>query len=276
MPDLLTLTEVGDRRYHVFQPAESAEGRDVVFSGQLLAQMIMASDQAGGGAKEVRSIHTVFARAGTYSKPIELEVDQMQAGRTWASDTVTATQDGRLLCRGIVLLNSVDPDLVRHDPDRPPGVPGPDDLEAAPAQAFPGAEVRPVPGEPTIGGVPVAMAWHRYDQPLSSQTAGQAVLVWSTCGHIIGLALRPHRQQVQIEDAHRTLSTGVIGHTVHFTDRFDVSEWLLMVTEATKAGTGRVFGEGRVFSQDGSLVAVFHQDSMAKSVEGQIDPRRSL
>jgi acyl-CoA thioesterase len=276
LPDLLRLTEVGERRYHVFQPAESAEGRDVVFSGQLLAQMIMASDQAGGGAKDVRSIHSVFARAGTYSKPIELEVDQMQAGRTWGSDTVTATQDGRLLCRGIVLLNSVDPDLVRHDPDRPQGVPGPEDLEAAPAQAFPGAEVRPVPGEATVGGVPVAMAWHRYDQPLSSQTAGQAVLVWSTCGHIIGLALRPHRQQVRIEDAHRTLSTGVIGHTVHFTDRLDVSEWLLMVTEATKAGTGRVFGEGRVFSQDGSLVAVFHQDAMAKSVEGQIDPRRAL
>jgi acyl-CoA thioesterase II len=276
LPDLLRLTEVGERRYHVFQPAESAEGRDVVFSGQLLAQMIMASDRAGGGTKEVRSIHSVFARAGTYSQPIELEVDQMQAGRTWASDTVTATQDGRLLCRGIVLLNSVDPDLVRHDPERPQGVPGPDDLEAAPAQAFPGAEVRPVPGEPTMGGVPVAMAWHRYDQPLSSRTAGQAVLVWSTCGHLIGLALRPHREQVRIEDAHRTLSTGVIGHTVHFTDRFDVSAWLLMVTEATKAGTGRVFGEGRVFSQDGSLVAAFHQDSMAKAVEGQIDPRRSL
>jgi acyl-CoA thioesterase II len=174
------------------------------------------------------------------------------------------------------LLNSVDPDLVRHDPDQPQGVPGPGDLEAAAAQAFPGAEVRPVPGEATVGGVPAAMAWHRYDQPLSSQTAGQAVLVWSTCGHIIGLALRPHREQVRIEDAHRTISTGVIGHTVHFIDRFDVSDWLLMVTEATKAGTGRVFGEGRVFSQDGSLVAVFHQDSMAKSVEGQRDSRRSL
>jgi acyl-CoA thioesterase II len=174
------------------------------------------------------------------------------------------------------LLNTVDPDLVRHDPDRPADGPGPDDLEPAPAQAFPGAEVRPVPGEATIGGVPVAMAWHRFDQPLGSQSAGQAVLVWSTCGHIIGLALRPHREQVRIEDAHRTLSTGVIGHTVHFTDRFDVSEWLLMVTEATKTANGRVFGEGRVFSQDGSLVAVFHQDSMARSVDGQIDPRRSL
>jgi acyl-CoA thioesterase len=276
LPELLVLTDVDEHRYQVFQPAEAAEGRDVVFSGQLLGQMIMAADRADEGAKDVRSIHTVFARAGTYTKPIELEVDPMHSGRTWASDTVTATQDGRLLCRGIVLLNSVDPDLMRHDPEFPKDVPGPDELAPASAQAFPGAEVRPVPGEMMVGDVPVEMAWHRFDRPLSSPAANQAVLVWATCGNIIGLGMRPHRDHVDIGQAHRTLSTGVIGHTVHFTDRFDVSSWLLMVTEATKAATGRVFGDGRVFTPDGSLVASFHQDSMAKAVEGQLDPRRSM
>jgi acyl-CoA thioesterase II len=276
LPDLLTLTDVGERRYQVFQPAESAEGRDVVFSGQLLGQMIMASDRAAGGGKDVRSIHTVFSRAGTYTKPIELEVDSMHAGRTWASDTVTATQDGRLLCRAIILLNTVDPDLMRHDPEAPSGVPGPEELQPARAQAFPGVEVRPVPGEPRVGGAPAEMIWHRFERPLSSQAASQAVLVWATCGNIIGLAMRPHREQVHIQDAHRTLSTGVIGHTVHFTDPFDVSQWLLIVTEATSAANGRVFGGGRVFTEAGGLVAVFHQDSMAKATEAQLDPRHSM
>jgi acyl-CoA thioesterase len=276
LPDLLNLTDVADHQYEVFQPSESAEGRDVVFSGQLLGQMIMASDRAAGGTKDVRSIHTVFARAGTYTKPILLDVDSMHAGRTWASDTVTATQDGRLLCRGIILLNTLDPDLMRHDPEGPKGVPGPDELESSRAQAFPGSEVRPVPGTPTIDGVPVEMAWHRFERPLDSPAANQAVLIWATCGNIIGLGMRPHRDEVHIEDAHRSLSTGVIGHTVHFTDRFDVSQWLLMVTEATKAASGRIHGGGRVFTQDGSLVAAFHQDSMAKATEAQLDPRRSM
>jgi len=95
LPDLLQLTEIGERRYQVTQPSESPEGRDVVFSGQLLAQMIMASDHAAGGTKDVRSVHAVFARAGTYSRPIELEVESLLAGRTWAGDTVTATQSER-------------------------------------------------------------------------------------------------------------------------------------------------------------------------------------
>ena len=133
-----------------------------------------------------------------------------------------------------------------------------------------------MPGQPTVAGVPVEMAWHRFDRPLDSQAANQAVLVWSTCGNIIGLGMRPHQERVRIQDAHHTLSTGVIGHTVHFTDPFDVSQWLLMVTEATKAADGRIFGGGRVFTEDGSLVAAFSQDSMAKAAGADLDPRRSM
>lgn len=275
LPDLLTLRDSGDRRYEVFLPSESAEGRDVVYSGQLLAQMIMASDRAADGAKDVRSIHAVFARAGTYTKPIELLVDSMQAGRTWASDTVTATQDGRLLSRSIILLNTLDSDIMRHDPQMPAGVPDPESLSPGAGQAFPGAEVRLVPGEPEVDGVPVKMVWHRFERSLDSPAANQAVISWATCGDVIGLAMRPHKE-IRIEEAHVTLSTGVIAHTLHYLDRFDVSDWLLIVTEATKAATGRVYGGGRIFTRDGKLVATFQQDSMAKSASATLDTRSSL
>lgn len=274
LPDILTLTDVGERRFHVFQPAESAEGRDVVFSGQLLGQMMMASDRVAGGAKDIRSVHAVFARAGSYASPIEVEVDSMHAGRTWASDTVTASQNGKLLCRAIVLMSTVDPDLMRHDPVMPE-VAGPDGLEKSAAQAFPGTEVRAIPGEHEVEGVPAEMAWLRFDQSLPSPAANQAVLVWATCGNIIGLNMRPHKE-IDIRQAHLTISTGVIGHTMHFTDRFDVSQWHLMVTLGTKAANGRVFGEGRIYTGDGSMVASFSQDSMAKKAEQALDPSRSM
>ncbi|MGH9217141.1 MAG: acyl-CoA thioesterase, partial [Acidimicrobiales bacterium] len=254
LPELLQLTEIGERRYHVTQPSESAEGRDVVFSGQLLAQMIMASDHSAAGAKDVRSVHAVFARAGTYTLPIELEVDSLLAGRTWASDTVTATQAGKVLSRATVLLNVVDEDLMRHEPQMP-SVAGPAELEAASGLVFPGAELKAVPGRHDVGGVPVEMEWHRFERPLASQAANQAVLIWATCGNIIGLGMRSHRDRVRIEEAHASISTGVIAHTMHFLDRFDVSRWLLVRHEATKAATGRVYGDGRVFTEDGTLVA---------------------
>src|SRR5262249_46528169 len=139
-----------------------------------------------------------------------------------------------------------------------------------------GAELRPVPGEHVIDGVPVELAWHRFPESFDSPAVNQAVLVWATCGNIIGLAMRPHRESVRIQEAHVSLSTGVIGHTVHFTERFDVSQWLLMVTAADKAATGRVFGTGQVFTADGVLVATFEQDSMAKNAETTLDPSRSM
>ena len=275
LPDLLELTEVGEQRYHVFQPAESAEGRDVVFSGQLMAQMMMASDREAGSAKDIRSVHAIFARAGTYTLPIEVDVDSMQAGRTWASDAVTATQGGKLLSRTLILMSTVDDDLMRHDPAMP-DVPGPDVLDSGFAFVFPGADWRPVPGEPEIDGVPVERAWHRYEPGVDSQAANQGIAGWATCGNIIGLAMRPHRDTVRIEDAHRTLSTGVIAHTLHFLDRLDVSQWLLVQMQATKAANGRVYGQGEVFTADGQLVMTFQQDSMAKAAPTPMDPSRSM
>ena len=275
LPDLLVLTDVGERTYRVTQPDEPPEGRDVVYSGQLLAQAIMATDRAGGD-KDVRSAHAIFARAGSMSSPIDLHVEAPHAGRTWASDTVTAVQGDRLLCRALVLSNTVDADLMRHGPQLPAGVTGPEGLDAAPGLVFPGAELRPVPGEPEAAGVPVALAWHRFEAGLPTPAANQAVLAWATCGNVIGLAMRPHRDVVSLADAHRSVSTGVIAHTVHFVERFDAAQWLLIATEATQAGSGRVLGGGRVFTAEGTLVATFEQDSMAKAAEAARDVRRAL
>ncbi len=277
LPDLLNLTDLGDGRFQVFQPSESAEGRDVVFSGQLIAQMLMAADATVGGEKDVRSLHVLFSRPGTYTKPIELQVETLQNGRTFGSHTITATQDGKTLSRSMVLTNAIEPDMIRNEPTGPSGVPTPDELGGPERwQTFPGGEVVVVPGEPTIDGAPSVMFWHRFPDTLKPQVANQAVLSWATCGDIIGLALRPHRDEIDFSGAHRTFSTGVIGQTLHFVDRFDVSQWNLFVVSAVKAGVGRVYGRGQVYNPDGILVAAFEQDAMTMYAREQLDFSRSM
>lgn len=279
LPAVLNVEELGEGRYSAPHPTDDPEGRDVVFSGQLLAQMIMASSAAGGGAKEVKSIHAIFARAGTYSAgPMELQVDSLHAGRAWASDTVTAFQGERLLSRGLVLLNTVEADLVRHVPEMP-DVPLPDSLAVDKTiGVFPGSEVRSVdwPDATAADGSPALYFWVRHEASYDSIAANQAVLSWDQPGLLIGLALRPHSDVVNISDAHVSISTGVISHTAHFHEPFDVGQWLLVAQEASYAGRGRVFGSGAVFRQDGTLVSTFAQDSMARGVEGTLDPTRSM
>ncbi len=180
LPGVLELKEVGPGRFTARHPDTDPEGRDVVFSGQLLAQMIMAADAAtgtasgprgdtGAVAKEVTSVHAIFARAGRYSAgPMELAVESMHAGRTWASSTVTALQGDRLLSRGLVLSNAPAPDLVRHAPAMP-DVPRPDDCEPAPNNVvFAGAEARTVelPDAAAPDGSPLVHLWVRAAGPV--------------------------------------------------------------------------------------------------------------
>jgi acyl-CoA thioesterase len=279
LPPTFQVKELGEGRWSAPHPTDDPEGRDVVFSGQILAQMIMASDAACGSAKEVKSIHAIFARAGTYSAgPMELVLDAMHSGRAWGSDTITAYQGERMLSRGLVLLNTVEPDLMRHSPAMP-DVPGPDGLtsQARPV-LFPGVEARAVDLPDAVGadGAPMMYLWFRAPEPYESVAANQAIVVWNQPGFLIELAMRPHRDTVDIADAHRSISTGVIAHTAHFHESADASQWLLLTQEATYAGRGRVFGSGAVFTQDGALVSTFAQDSMVRGASGPLDPKRSM
>ncbi len=279
LPAVLDIDDLGGGRYRAPNPTDDPEGRDVVFSGQILAQMIMASDRAVESAKDVKSIHAIFARAGTYSAgPMELQLESMHSGRAWGSDTITATQGDRLLSRGLVLLNTVEPDLMRHGPAMA-DVPKPGDLAPdAGSLVYPGAETRTVddPQATSSDGAPALNFWVRMPESYDSVAANQAILAWCQPGAIIGLAMRPHSDVVSIGDAHRSVSTGVISHTCHFHERFDVGQWLLVAQQATYAGRGRVFGSGAVFTEDGQLVSTFAQDSMARGVEGPLDPKRAM
>jgi acyl-CoA thioesterase len=279
LPEVLQVKDVGGGRWAVPHPASDPEGRDVVFSGQLLAQMIMVSDAVVLGEKEVKSVHAIFARAGRYSAgPMELVVDPMHSGRAWASMTITAEQGGQLLSRGLVLLNAVEPDLIRHAPAMPE-VPGPEDC--APTSVgvvYPDAEARLVnrPDAVSEDGSPVTYVWVRAHVSSGSVPASQAIVAWSEPGLIIGTAMRPHSDKINISDAHRSISTGVISHTAHFHEHADVADWLLVVHEGSYAGNGRVFGKGAVFTRGGALVSTFGQDSMVRAVEGPLDFKRAM
>jgi len=260
---LLRLEPAGEGRYTVPMPDGSPEGGAVVYGGQLMAQLIMAS-AAEAPDKYVKSMGTIFSRAGSYGAPIEVHVDGFHTGRTWTSQLVTASQGGRLLTRAMVLLTADEPDLIAHQIEPPAGVGKPDDGEPTDGIVFPGAEVRTAK-LPDNGGVAELAFWTRLPGGVDSFAASQAVVAYDTNGALIGLSMRPHGDVVRIEDAHQILSTGVIGHRVEFHREFDAGSWLLVTQQATFAGKGRVYGRGEIFTEDGTLVATFAQDSMLKA-----------
>jgi acyl-CoA thioesterase len=260
----LTLEPTGDDTYTA---PNVAFGPGVIFGGQLLGQAIVAA-LAGNEGKQVKTVHTIFARSGSPDAPVEIAVDRMHAGRAFASSTVTIGQGDRLCARALVLLTADEPDFIRHA-DEAPSVPGPD---GCPEGRTEGAwETRIVDGvdvgDPDAVGPPELGVWSRFVGAPADPGVDQALLAYATDGFLIGASMRPHAGVGQSQ-AHVSLSTGVISHTLTFHEPCPAGEWVLLWHRGTHAGHGRSYGRGTVFTGDGTLAASFVQDAMIRPLEG--------
>ena len=263
--EALTLEPAGDDRYRATNlPAEHG----VVFGGQLLGQSIMAG-LAGQGGMSVKTIHTVFARGASPDSPLDITVERMHGGRSVASSTVTITQGEQIVTRSLVLLSADEPDVIRHA-DEPRSSTSPDDVAGNLRGA--GAWEIGVVGEvdlndPELVGPPELDVWVRFVGAPDDPATDQALVAYSTDGFLIGTAMRPHAGVGQAQ-AHRTLSTGVLSHTLTYHERCPASEWHLLQQWSSYAGHGRSYGRGDIFRADGGLAASFVQDAMIRARSG--------
>jgi acyl-CoA thioesterase len=269
---LLALEPLGGGRFRAPNEGDPA-AHDVVFGGQLLGQMIVAASRSHPG-KTVRTIHTIFARTARVSAETQLAVEPIHDGRSFASANLTAWQGERLCARALVLLDAPDPDLLRHAAPAPK-VDGPEHAVASGPSplVFPGSELRIVGGVDTWSlDAPVGPAelftWLRHPGAPDDLAASQAILAWATDGFLIGTAMRPHAGIGQAE-AHKSFSTGVVGHTLTFHEPFRAHDWLLFAHESPHAGAGRSYGRAQVFTREGRLIASFVQDNMIRAMQGK-------
>lgn len=260
--DSLAFEELGPDRYR----APNVEvGHNVVFGGQLLAQS-MAAAVRGHDDKTVKTLHTVFSRAASPDAGVEITVDRMHAGRAMASSTVTISQGERLCTRSIVLLTADEPDLIRHA-DSPRVSSKPDD--ANPAPEFGAWEARTVGdadiSDPDAIGPAELDVWLRFPDAPDDPFLSQALVAFASDGYLIGTAMRPHAGVGQ-SLAHKTITTGVLSHTMTFHEPFAAADWLLFSHRSPYAGRGRGYGQADVFTSSGDLVASFVQDSLIRAM----------
>jgi acyl-CoA thioesterase len=235
-------------------------GHGVIFGGQLMAQAVIAG-LAGHDGKSVKTVHTVFARSGAPDAPVEITVDRMHAGRAFASSTVTISQGDRMCARSLVLLSGDEPDFIRHA-DAAPDVPRPDGNDPAEVWQFRTVDDVDV-NDPALVGPPELDVWTRFVGAPDDPAVDQALLAFASDGFLIGAAMRPHARVGQSQ-AHVTVSTGVVSHTLTFHEPFSAGQWLLLSQRSSYAGRGRSHGQANVFDGDGRLVASFMQDAMIR------------
>lgn len=256
--DALELEPTGEgtfRGQHVV-----ANNYGVVFGGQLLAQSLIAGLSVHEG-KRAKTLHTIFARGASPDAPLDIAVEVLHGGRTFGSTTVTIRQGDRICTRSLLLAASDDDDAIHHEDQMPDVGPAPD------AEAGDEWQVQVVGdvdvSDPDQVGPPELDVWTRFPGAPTDPVLGQALLAFASDGFLIGTAMRPHPGVGQSQ-AHKTLTTGVVSHTLTFHQPFSGADWLLLAHHSPFAGFGRCYGRANAFTADGTLVASYVQDGMLR------------
>jgi acyl-CoA thioesterase len=244
----------------------------VVFGGQILAQSVAAAALSVPD-KQIKSLHTVFARGGSPDAPLEIDVDVLQQGRTFASLSLTTHQGARMCTRSVALLHEPEPDLIRHSDDAPRAS-GPDQTPSR-SGGHPWWELRVVDDldlqDPDQVGPPELYVWSRFADVPEVAHAHPALLAFASDGFLIATAMRPHKGVGQAL-AHVTISTNVVAQTISFHDPFRADEWHLLAHHSPYAGRGRSSGRADVFTEDGRLVASYMQENIIRDFPAGHDP----
>lgn len=260
----------------IFTGASQSMPLGRVYGGQVLAQSIVAAARTLPDDRSVHSMHGYFLRPGDSSKGITFSVDRIHDGRSFSTRRTQAFQEGVPIFSMIASFQDEDPG-VEHQTSMPEGVPAPDelpDLETHLEGMHPlskrmftdrPVDLRHVPGPIYLTADPERRpnqaVWMRVRRPIGDPPAvHRAVLAYLSDLTIQESILRAHG----VAWATPGLKVASLDHAMWWHRFGRVDEWVLYVQESPSARGGRGLATGRIFSQDGSLLASVAQEVMVR------------
>ena len=244
-----------------------------IFGGQVVAQCLMAANQTVEPELSAHSLHAYFLRAGDPSSPIDFEVDPIRDGRSFSTRRVVARQKGEAIFNTSISYHCEE-EGVSHCFSMPE-VPAPrsevDDLSS-----FRGFTTKP--GDPNLIDLyqierqrvteylaeeqpPLGRSWFRAVGPLrDDRTTHQAALVMISDYSLLSTVFYPHPFSNPIKH----FMAASLDHAIWFHHPGRMDDWVLYDCDSPRAGGGRGFSRGFLWSQDGTLLASTAQESLMR------------
>ena len=244
-----------------------------IFGGQVVAQCLMAANQTVAPDLHAHSLHAYFLRAGDPSIPIDFEVDPIRDGRSFSTRRVVARQKGEAIFNTSISYHCAE-EGVSHCFTMPE-IPAPrskaDDLSG-----FRGFTTKP--GDPNLIDLyqierqrvteylaeeqpPLGRSWFRAVGPLPDDRAmHQAALVMISDYSLLSTVFYPHPFSNPIKH----FMAASLDHAIWFHHRGRMDDWVLYDCDSPRAGGGRGFSRGFLWSQDGTLLASTAQESLMR------------
>lgn len=251
-----------------------------VFGGQVLAQALTAAQRTTDDSRPVHSLHSYFLRPGDIEQPIKFSVEILRDGKSFSARRVHAIQNDVPIFSMIASFQEPAKGL-EHTSDFPKGVPGPEELPSAAELlgeiAHPTAEYwskarpfdlrhvsEPLYFKPPKERVANQMVWFRALSAMpADSTTNSSALAYASDYSILESILKRHG----ITWAHPGLSSASLDHAMWFHKPTRVDQWHLYVQESPSAQGGRGLSIGKIYSQNGELIATCAQEGMVRIPE---------
>ena len=277
--DLLTVEELDTDLY---RGARQPGGVGRVFGGQVIAQALQAAQRSTETPKAAHSLHAYFMRPGSEDYPIIYRVVRDFEGRSFATRRVIALQRGQPILNMAASFQR--PEEGLHHQDAMPDVPRPAELKSEfelrhdMADDIPEKfrrhflrsrpiEIRPVAPHSWFRPQkrePAQYSWFRLVAPIGDNAAmHRAILAYASDMSLLGTAMLPHG----ITWMTHKVQTASLDHALWLHEDFRADQWLLYACDSPWAGRARGFNRGKIYTEDGRLVASAAQEGLIRMRE---------
>ncbi len=234
-----------------------------ILGGHISAQALLAASHTSPG-RAPHSVHTYFLRPGDSRRPVDFEVVDLQAGRTFSARRVTARQDGKILMEAMSSFKLADfaPAPVTYQPSMP-GAPDPESLPwVAPHLAE---------SDEGVQGRWASLRWfERRVVDTEVTPPARAPMWWRPAGQVpddpvLAAGLVAYLSAVTLTEPAYAARGGVgpsaqRDHSVWFHGPAVLSDWLLYDRSSPSSAGSLALANGMMFSRGGQLVCTVKQE----------------
>lgn len=285
---VLGLSDPSPYRNHTYINGEAMyfpTGR--VYGGQVIAQSVIAASKTVSPSRLPHSIHGYFITAGDIHQDLLFDVETLRDGRSFSSRRVNVTQADGSILTAIASFQEQGQHGVEFSDSMPEDVPDPDSLTSAKELMEPYAgksafadyyaqqspfDIRHVTRTVMLGADKDSaahdsgkqMVWMKADGTVNAPQVMHRAMLALGCDQIM---LEPIMRRAGLSLMTKGISYASIDHSMWWYRDIDINQWHLYVQDTPTAGQGRGLGTAKVYTQDGTLVAVIAQEAMIRVPE---------